>query len=289
VRLLVLAWVLSCVGCSEDGLLLVVDLRTDLAPGDDFERVRTEVQRAGSTDSLARVDVPVDPLLDYVAGGRVAEVADLAPGSYVVEVALVCGGAVVASATESIDLEAAGGVIVAIDGPRGCTADGGPLDGGTTDGGATDGGAADARAGDGGLPDGGPSDAGLGTDHCVSVSDRAALMRADYGSGMSDTFEDVVDAVGRDCVLAGATGEELEQCSRDSIVSGTGGAVSAMCAACYAAGVRCTAEQCISDCLEGSTAAGCVACQCGDNAAMLSCGALVETCSGVPTGVCPDA
>jgi hypothetical protein len=95
VRPLVLSCLLASAGCGgDDDLLLVVDLRTELVPGVDFQRVRTEVQRPGASDVVAEFDVPADPDADYAAGARVAEAPHLSAGGYVIRVELSCDGAV---------------------------------------------------------------------------------------------------------------------------------------------------------------------------------------------------
>ncbi len=92
VRIASLLACLALVGC-EEGASLVVDLRTDLSPGLEFVRVRTEYSTepfgpsasvVTSTDRLASDDA------DYVnRGDRVAELDSLRPGTAYVRVSLL--------------------------------------------------------------------------------------------------------------------------------------------------------------------------------------------------------
>ncbi|RLB49911.1 MAG: hypothetical protein DRJ42_20000 [Deltaproteobacteria bacterium] len=83
------------VGCTDDGYDWIIDLRTDLAPGEEFARVRIEVTplhpddrtRAGEPISVLVVDAM--PSADYLRGVRIAELSGVAPGVYELHAVLI--------------------------------------------------------------------------------------------------------------------------------------------------------------------------------------------------------
>ena len=255
-------------GCGgDDAVLLVVDVRTELAPGVEFERARTLVRAPGSEELLADVDAPADPARDYAAGARVAEV-ELEPGGYVVRVELTCGGGVVAAEMVDVAVEDNLGVIVEVVTTGACPS----LDGGARDAGSP---------GDAGVPDAAQATTDAGMDNCVSDADRAILERTDHGPSMNETFDQVVDRRTRQCILAlGVTsGDRLEECVRDGLVNDTD--ISQMCSECYARAAECSSERCAGPCYLSGTADSCRQCRCD-----MSCEAIVEECSGVPRMMC---
>ncbi len=137
---ILLTTLLAFCGCTDGSALLLVNVRTSLVPGVDFERVTTFIHPSGSDEVVAHVDQPADPLRDYVSGDRVAEI-ELGAGAYDVVVELSCGGEVTASGTGMADVVETSAVTIDVDGVGGCRRDGGPadasLDGGV-DGAATD-------------------------------------------------------------------------------------------------------------------------------------------------------
>jgi hypothetical protein len=102
------AWVvlgsLLVAGCSGSGeAALTVNLRTDLAPVEEFASVRTEIGTAVSTDHTAFRGEP------YPTGVRVAEESGLAPGPTTVRVTLLDGSAMpVASRELRVELSESG-------------------------------------------------------------------------------------------------------------------------------------------------------------------------------------
>ena len=114
-RLLVrAALLLLLAGCSSDGLLLTVDLRTDLQPAAEFDGVRTQVLLAGDERVVLRDEALADPARSYVGGVRIAEADGLASGTYVARVQLVRGGAIVAERTLRFEVTSDRGLVVVI-------------------------------------------------------------------------------------------------------------------------------------------------------------------------------
>lgn len=98
-------------GC-DGGTQLLVDVRTDYAPGREFTRVEV-VLRSGDTD-VRSVETITDELEDYLAGERVAELEDLAPGAYTLAVTLRSPAGETGAATIPLTLSASRGITVVI-------------------------------------------------------------------------------------------------------------------------------------------------------------------------------
>jgi hypothetical protein len=132
------------------------------------------------------------------------------------------------------------------------------------------------------------ADAGVvpGPGACTNASDGAAATRHDYGPAMDESLADVAAREGRACVLSGATGDELQMCTRDGIVMETGAAVSTSCADCYALHVRCAVENCLAVCVADSDGPSCLSCRCGMNDVGANCVAMFTECSGIPSDEC---
>jgi hypothetical protein len=111
------AWRLPCIavaalfGC-DGGTQLLVDVRTDYAPGREFTRVEV-VLRSGDT-AVRSVETITDELEDYLAGERVAELEDLAPGAYTLEVTLRSPSGETGAAAIPLSLSASRGITVVI-------------------------------------------------------------------------------------------------------------------------------------------------------------------------------
>ncbi len=74
----------------DGNLILLVELKTDLIPAIEFAAVRTQLfDPADRADELTRRQVDVALGRDLTTGLRVAELGDLAVGTYLVRVALV--------------------------------------------------------------------------------------------------------------------------------------------------------------------------------------------------------
>ena len=101
-------------GCSSEGHLLAVDLRTDLAPAVEFDGVRTEVLLSEAERVVLREEALADPDRSYLEGVRVAEADELASGTYVVRVQLVRGGGVVVERRVRLEVRADRGLVVVI-------------------------------------------------------------------------------------------------------------------------------------------------------------------------------
>ncbi|MBX3251772.1 MAG: hypothetical protein KF901_31630 [Myxococcales bacterium] len=129
-------------------------------------------------------------------------------------------------------------------------------------------------------------DSGMAGGACTNPSDGPAIMRADYGPMMDKSVANIATEQGTACALGGSTGDALQSCTRDAIVEQTEMAVSSGCADCFALSVRCSVENCISVCVADPTGTECIACRCGDNAAMEDCDQAFRDCSGVPTTTC---
>jgi hypothetical protein len=68
---------------------LVVDVKTDLVPREEFQVVRTVVSDASSDRVLREQERTAEPGAGYLAGVRSAEFAELDPGVYLVRVELL--------------------------------------------------------------------------------------------------------------------------------------------------------------------------------------------------------
>jgi len=73
--------ILLLLGCTEDRVELIVDLRTDFVPGHEFGRVVTQLEMDG-TAILEPEEVEVDENFPALDGSRIAEYADLKEGTY---------------------------------------------------------------------------------------------------------------------------------------------------------------------------------------------------------------
>ena len=106
---------IALVGCSGGAPDLVVDLRTDLRPGYDFDEVRTRVLEAPSTSARGWERVtPVTRGDDFVAGRRVAELIDVEVGDYTLEVMLLDAGVELAARRVSVRVESSRSVTAVI-------------------------------------------------------------------------------------------------------------------------------------------------------------------------------
>lgn len=85
---------LTLVGCG-GGSDLVLDLRTDLAPGDEFDRIEADVFTAEG-ERLAELRIDADLDADYGEGDRLAEVGSLEPGPIEIRTRLLTGERLVA-------------------------------------------------------------------------------------------------------------------------------------------------------------------------------------------------
>ena len=121
------------------------------------------------------------------------------------------------------------------------------------------------------------ADAGPSAGLCLNESDAAALEQT-YGDPPAD-----VSSLARTCGLAcfrqqgmGLTEECVVECMKQS----TGDAVTDDCLGCFGVSVRCTVANCAMACAANPTSDGCIACQCGNNAAGENCFEAYTQCSG---------
>lgn len=106
-----LAWVLliaalgqACGG--DEGFDLRVDLRTDYRPLYRFEAVRVRILEAPTDDDVRRsAESPASESADYLTGVRVGSFSELPQGRYVLDVALMNGGAPIAMRELEIELD----------------------------------------------------------------------------------------------------------------------------------------------------------------------------------------
>ena len=112
-----LAWGLvglaGLTGCGEDRFTVFVDVVTTHPPGVQFDRVVTTLSSPAG-EVLETVELEASAGDPYATGVRVAEIADVAEGSYRVEVELSLGGATVASRGTSIDVKNDVGVTISL-------------------------------------------------------------------------------------------------------------------------------------------------------------------------------
>jgi len=112
-------WLLAALCCawgcdSAEGLEIVVDLRTDYAPGVEIVRVETTLT-AGASSEPRTVSTVVDATTDLVAGHRVAELGGLARGSHRIDVALrALDGSLVGRRSRTLELADDTGVTIVV-------------------------------------------------------------------------------------------------------------------------------------------------------------------------------
>jgi hypothetical protein len=93
---------------ASDGITVLVDLRTDLAPGDEFLAVRTEI-------GAAIEERPALMGQSYLDGRRVAEIGGLAPGRTSIRVVLLdASGGLVTEQHVALDLTGDAGVTIVV-------------------------------------------------------------------------------------------------------------------------------------------------------------------------------
>lgn len=121
VTIVALLFVSSSACGGEEGAQLLVDIRTDLLPGREFESVQTLVWSGDMMRDLGNVTLAADRNADYGAGARVAELSGLPEGAIAMRVALLDGaGDVVLSRRIRLELEGRRGVTVVF--TRSCVA-----------------------------------------------------------------------------------------------------------------------------------------------------------------------
>jgi len=102
------------IGCGQPTYTVVVDLRTDYAPGREVVRVETTVL-VGGDDARSVSPYGAAPTDDLVMGQRIAEVDDIPAGPVVIDVILRdAAGSVIASRRTRVTVEASTGVLVVI-------------------------------------------------------------------------------------------------------------------------------------------------------------------------------
>lgn len=112
--------VVVCSACSAEGPSLVVDLRTDYVPDDEFVSARVLLRSGGAVRGDARESVGRAD--DFSRGRRIAEFGGLTAGAYELEVTLLdAADSPVASRLHALDVSANRGVTVII--TRDCAAD----------------------------------------------------------------------------------------------------------------------------------------------------------------------
>jgi alpha-tubulin suppressor-like RCC1 family protein len=125
-RLLLAVSLLFAGACSDDGVSLLIELRTDLTPGVEFDAVLTEVEGG------ARSEVVALPDRDFLAGYRVASFDGLTAGQSSLRLRLVReDGTEVATRRVVVEHESTTGVTVVV--TRSCLSITCPASGGPTD------------------------------------------------------------------------------------------------------------------------------------------------------------
>ena len=109
-------------GCGSDGADVLVELRTDLVPGVELDRVRTELltelPTVGSSAGSRVAERPVAAEDNLSRAARVAEFASISPGVYYVRLQAILGAGIVAE--RIVRVEVNGTVAVTIVLTRGC-------------------------------------------------------------------------------------------------------------------------------------------------------------------------
>ena len=129
---------------------------------------------------------------------------------------------------------------------------------------------------------GGGMDSGGTGGMCANPADMAAL-EAMYPGPMGMR---TIQQVAGDCAVSCAFDAMPEPCFLMCIHTDTMNMVSDPCISCLGVGVRCARDNCLSRCISDPMAADCLACQCGDNAAMINCRTEFTNCSGVVSHDC---
>lgn len=188
-RYLLVVLLLACACADEEHGALLIDLRTDLAPGAEFVEVETRVDARPPERLVASAGD------SYDIGRRVAEAGDLARGTHEVLVTLFDGaGRFVASRRIEVSVDDTTALLVVIN--RGCEG----LEGCTWR-------AADAGTDDGGAHDAG-TDAGDGLDAGPVCTSTDELCNA-----MDDDCDGVIDEEGCPCEVATHGGSVYLLCS----------------------------------------------------------------------------
>lgn len=154
-------------------------------------------------------------------------------------------------------------------------------DGGTTDSGTPPPPPADTGPGvDTGTPP--PPPPPPGANACTNADDMGKLGMM-FGPMMDKAVADVAADCAIECFLDGT-----EACVTSCVVRDT--MLSMGCATCFTASVSCVRDNCLTLCatpLGGDPdSPACLACQCGDNDAMMNCRDVFTACSGVPSTGC---
>jgi hypothetical protein len=317
-RLVLLVALALASACGDGAHELFVDLRTDMAPGTEFDNTVVELRDArGRLGSVIRsTEAAAISSHDYTSGRRVAELVGLPGDDYVLRVELELESSAVVDVIVPITLtgDRAETVFVTRDctgrtcpmagddpGAVGClhgqcvdpecllgrgAACASPMDGGVTDGGL-----------DGNVPrDGAPADA----DEDVGVMDTGVpdgSMCSFPSPGVDRCLSsDDIDALGRsdlgptmnetpsDLAYRCSTsclGSADADCVDNCIVMESEGALSVGCAHCFAAAATCAVQFCLRDCIAGADDPSCAACRAGGNSCAFSCDLMLEACTGV--------
>ncbi|RLB57422.1 MAG: hypothetical protein DRJ42_00345 [Deltaproteobacteria bacterium] len=114
---------LSTTSCSDSGLEVVVELRTDLVPEIEFDSIETELVPAGEMapgpgSSARRTETPATRSGDYFVGFRIAEFSDVVPGTYLIAVTALLESEAVAQRVIRVDILANSATRVIL--TRGC-------------------------------------------------------------------------------------------------------------------------------------------------------------------------
>ena len=111
VRVLFVACSVLAVACGgDDGHLLLVDLRTDLAPGREFDFVRVSLLADG--EERTQHEQAVSPSDSFARGMRVAELGGLSPGGYELRAEAILAGTVVVARTVAVEVRGDLGLVV---------------------------------------------------------------------------------------------------------------------------------------------------------------------------------
>lgn len=186
-----------------------------------------------------------------------------------VVLSFVVVGAASCSSSDSTPAPAAGG-------SAGSAGTAGAAGTGGTAGAAGTGGAAGTAGAAGQGPD-------AGTNQCTNTADMAAVQATYPIADAGDLgVPDIAAICGKGCLGSA----DSVKCTTDCIRQNTSNAVSEGCAGCFSASVKCTIDNCLSECIADAAAPACIACRCGTNTDSINCFEAYTACSGIPSSAC---
>jgi hypothetical protein len=108
------AWLCILAACGPSSPTLYVDVRSDLAAGEEVDAARVVLLRGADPEPIRTATYAIDAMDDLFTGARVAELGDLVDGPHIVRAELLRMGAVVARTTAAVTIAGDTGITVVI-------------------------------------------------------------------------------------------------------------------------------------------------------------------------------